>query len=74
MLGMAHKLPLSEQLRRLIEADDRTRYRISQETGIPQSTLSKFVNGGGMGWNSIDKVGKLLDLEIRKRATKRKGK
>jgi transcriptional regulator with XRE-family HTH domain len=73
---MARKLLLSEQLRRLIESNELTRYRMSQETGVSEPTLSRFVNGrGGMSWDSIDTIGELLDLEIRKRPKQtRKGK
>lgn len=49
--------PVSEQLREAVEQCGKTRYRISMETGIPQSVLSRFANRkAGMGWDSIDKL------------------
>ncbi len=36
---------IAEQLRRAIERSGKTRYRISQESGIAQAVLSRFVNG-----------------------------
>ena len=39
----------SEQLREAIDQDERSRYRISMETGIPQGQLSRFMhNKGGL--------------------------
>ena len=35
---------LAKQLRQAIEQSGRTRYRISQESGISQAVLSRFVN------------------------------
>jgi transcriptional regulator with XRE-family HTH domain len=36
---------IAEQLRRAIERSEKSRYRISQESGIAQAVLSRFVNG-----------------------------
>jgi transcriptional regulator with XRE-family HTH domain len=36
---------LNDQLRDAIERSDKTRYRISLESGISQAVLSRFVNG-----------------------------
>jgi hypothetical protein len=36
--------PIADQLRRAIERSGKTRYRISQESGISQAVLSRFVN------------------------------
>lgn len=40
-------MDLREQLVRTIEGCGQTRYRISAETGIAESVLSRLVNGGG---------------------------
>jgi len=56
---------LSDQLREAIECSDLTRYRISQETGISEATLSRFATGrGGLSMAAMDKIGELLNLEI----------
>ena len=57
---------LTEQLKSLIEAHEKSRYRISKETGIDASQLTRFVNGTGRITNdTLDKLGKCLDLEFR---------
>jgi transcriptional regulator with XRE-family HTH domain len=38
---------LSEAIRQAIETCGKTRYQISQETGIDQATLSRFMSGKG---------------------------
>ena len=65
---MNRKKPISEQLIEAIESSELTRYRISQETGIAQSTLSEFVNGNRwLSLQNIDLVCELLDLELKPR-------
>lgn len=67
----------SEQLRRAVEASEKTRYQISLETGIAQSNLSRFVNqGAGLSIESIDKLCECLRLRLTNEAAtgKRKGK
>ncbi|MDB4650151.1 helix-turn-helix transcriptional regulator [Pirellulaceae bacterium] len=60
------RVSLSNQLRVIIENHGKTRYRISKETGIDASQLHRFVNGTGRITNeTLDKLGKCLDLEIR---------
>ena len=57
--------PLSEQLREAILNADISRYRISKETGLTQAGLSRFVNHvAGLSFDSIDKIGECLGLEI----------
>jgi transcriptional regulator with XRE-family HTH domain len=36
---------INEQLREAIEGCGKSRYRISQESGVSQAVLSRFVNG-----------------------------
>ncbi len=70
--------PLSEQLKAAILNAEVTRYRISQETGLTEAALSRFVNGvAGLSLDSIDKIGEYLGLEITSRKQQprtRKGK
>jgi transcriptional regulator with XRE-family HTH domain len=55
----------SDQVRRAIEASGLTRYRIWQETGIDQATLSKFANRtAGLSMSALDKLAELLDLNV----------
>jgi hypothetical protein len=63
----------SDQLRRAVRESEATRYQISQETGIDQATLCRFVAGtAGMSLDSIDKLMGALNLEIRPRKRGRK--
>lgn len=56
---------LSDQIRRSIETCGLTRYRISKETGIDQSNLSRFIHGEvGLSMDSLDRLADLLDLNI----------
>jgi len=55
----------TEQLKQLVEASDKTRYRISQETGIAEGQLSRFVHGkGGLSLSAIDRICDCLNLKL----------
>lgn len=54
---------LSDQLRRLIDCSGMSRYRLSQEAGIDQAMLSRFMAGkGGLGMQSIDALAAALNV------------
>jgi hypothetical protein len=56
---------LSEQVRQAIETCGKTRYQISQDTGIHQATLCRFMGGtGGLSIPVLDKLGEYLGLRI----------
>lgn len=62
---MAKRQRFSEQLRRAVEQSDLSRYRISKQTGIAQSILSRFVNeGAGLSMESVDKLCECLGLRL----------
>ena len=66
---------LSDQLRRAIDASDKSRYRISKETGIAQETLSRFMSGkGGLSIDGIDKLAECLGLRLDNRGSRSKGR
>jgi len=55
----------SEQLREAIDQDERSRYRISMETGIPQGQLSRFMHDkGGLSLRSVDRLCECLGLGL----------
>ena len=59
------QLEFSEQLREAIRQAGRSRYRISQETGIPQGQLSRFMHGkGGLSLRSVDRLCGCLGLAL----------
>ncbi len=74
---------LAEQIRAAILSSEKSRYRLSLETGIAQSTLSRFVHGKvGMTLESAGRIVDALDLELvakqsgkaKKRTSTRRGR
>lgn len=64
----------SEQLRQAIRECPMSRYEISRQTGIAQSTLSKFVQGErGLSMASIDQLIACLGLELKRKDSSREG-
>jgi hypothetical protein len=56
---------LTEQVRHAIENCGKTRYQISQDTGIDQATLCRFMGGkGGLSNPILDTLGEYLGLRI----------
>lgn len=77
---MAKKETVTERLRRAITESGSTRYAISKATGIPESTLSRFVaKGAGLSAGNLDRLCEHLGLKLvaekpaKKRTTKREG-
>ena len=59
------RIKLSEQVRQAIDTCGRTRYQISQDTGIDQATLCRFMGGkGGLSNPIMDTLGEYLGLRI----------
>ncbi len=70
---MTRKRLLAEQLRAAVKASDKTRYRLSLETGIDQGTLSRFVHRkAGLTLDTGGRLAEALGLELKpKRPTKK---
>jgi predicted transcriptional regulator len=62
--------PFSGQLRQAIRECGRSRYALSHETGVDQSTLSKFMKGSSLSLAVVDKLVTVLEFELK---PKRKG-
>ena len=63
-----------QQLRKAIGASDKTRYRLSKETGIAQSQLSRLMKGQeGLSYDNLERLVDALGLEINIRPAKAKG-
>jgi len=72
---MSNMSKICDKLRQTIEKGPKSRYRLSKETGIEQSQLSRFMAGTRiLGIESIEKLAKALDFELvmQNRARKRK--
>ena len=59
---------LSDQLRRLIDGSEHSRYRIAIDAEIDHSQMSRFMAGTGrLTTDSMDRIGRALNLELRTR-------
>ena len=58
------RIRMSDRIRELIDECGMSRYAIWKETGIDQATLSRFMAGGGLSMNNLDRLADLLDLNI----------
>lgn len=74
--------PMGQILDRVVKALEESplsRYQISKQTGIPESTLSRLVSGErrGLQMENLEKLCDVLGLELtgeaRRRGKKRKG-
>ena len=67
---------LLNAIRAAIKASDKSRYRLSKETGIKQSHLSRLMTGeAGLGVENVERLAKALGLRIVvDGVTKRKGR
>lgn len=69
---------LTDQLRQAMADSGLTRYRISQETGVSEPTLSKFhLRQRGLSMEALDALAEFLEITIRvgrKPAKQQKGK
>jgi cyanate lyase len=64
---------LTDQVRQAMADSGLTRYRIAQETGVSEATLSKFhLRQRGLSMEALDAVGECLQLQIVSRAKRRR--
>jgi len=71
------RIKLSDQIRQAVDHCGQTRYRIAQETGISEPTLSRFMSGErGLPMATLDRLADHLSLDIvqYKSAMAKKGK
>ena len=62
-----------DAIRDAITESDKTRYRLSQETGISQAQLCEFLHGRrGMSIENLETLAEALGVEITVRRAKRK--
>ncbi len=59
------RIKLSDQIRRAVNASGISRYRISKELGISESTMSRFMAGlGGLSMEYLDALADLLEMNL----------
>ena len=67
--------PILDDIRKAIEASGKSRYRISQDTGISEGRLSGLMAGTkGLSIETLERLVKYLGLEIVIRPKRRKGR
>jgi transcriptional regulator with XRE-family HTH domain len=66
------RVKLSGQIRRAVDASGLSRYRISKQLGVAESTMSRFMSGqGGLSMDNLDALADLLGLDLKARAGRR---
>lgn len=64
---------IHDAIREAIESDERSRYRMANDTGIAESDLSRFVHGErGLHIDKLELLADYLGLEIIVRPKRRK--
>jgi len=73
---MAKKHPrFSDEIRAALENCGKTRYRITQETGIDKAVLCRFVKGQvGLSMETLDTLAENLGLHVVVDEKRKKGK
>jgi transcriptional regulator with XRE-family HTH domain len=68
------RVKLSDQVRRAVNASGLSRYRISKELGVAESTMSRFMSAqGGLSMEHLDALADLLGLDIAAKRRPKKG-
>lgn len=63
-----------EKIRKLIKESGKSRYRISQDTGIDQAALLRIMNGGSCKVETADILFKYFGIELIQKKGKRKNR
>jgi len=58
---------LTDQIRRAVDQSGQSRYQLCKALGIYQSSMSRFMHGGGLSSETLDKLAALLGLEVKAR-------
>ena len=75
-IAMSKRRPtITDVLKTAIERSGKSRYQISQDTGILQTSLSRFMRGEtSLRLDKADVLAEYLGLELTKRRAKRKAR
>ena len=58
-------MPFSDDIRMAITLSGKSMYRISQESGVDRSTLSRFINStGGLSTSALDRIAACIGLSV----------
>jgi len=61
---MTTKNPISDVIRKALQASAKSRYAVSKESGVNQAALCRFVSGGGLRVESLEAIAEALGLEV----------
>lgn len=64
---------MSDEIRHAINAAGMSRYQISQQTGINESVLSRFMSGHSMTTHNLDRLADVLGLRMTVKRRQKKG-
>jgi hypothetical protein len=65
---MSKRRRFSDQIRNTVIAAGKagtSRYKLSKQLEISQSAMSAFMHGGGLGFDTLDKLAELLNLSVK---------
>ncbi len=63
--GMSKSKSFADTIRKAIERDGRTRYQISQDSGVNQAVVGRFVHGErNLNLVTAERLCKVLGLEL----------
>lgn len=75
MRTMGTEKPITNALRKAIEASGLSRYAISKRSGVDQAALSRFMAGKmALTTDTLDRLAGVLGVELRRRKAKGDGK
>jgi len=57
-------MTFSAQIRAAIRRSGITRYRLAQESGVDEASLSRFMSGSGITTTTLDAMAKVLRLSV----------
>jgi transcriptional regulator with XRE-family HTH domain len=64
---------LSDQVRDAVDASGMSRYALCKAIGLNQGTMSRFMKGGGLSLDTLDRLAEVLGLEATVKRSKQKG-
>jgi len=57
-------MTITDQIRRAIRDCGLTRYRLAQESGVEEASLSRFMAGSGITTTTLDALAGVLRLQV----------
>jgi transcriptional regulator with XRE-family HTH domain len=58
------RLGFLDHIREVVKSSGMSRYYLSQQSGVDEAALSRFVHGAGLSMESLDAVAEVLGLGV----------